>query len=456
MNLPPDLCHLPKNTFIVGLTPGPSAPDYTTISHILAPLAQVLNEFYIGKQLPTYKHPQGITVRVKVVPIIADLQAIRKVTGFLGHSASLFCSFCHCRKADVDSLDDWPKRTNEEVIAAVNEWKACATKTGRASIASKYGVRWTPLHDLSYWRPADQLVLGFMHNTLEGILEYHLRDLFGIGRTAGETKRLGEASAEEDDTFNPEEYSDIDSELEDLLRESTGRPFEIAHFQAWRSSQTPEHQPPPSDISDGDETIRDAFEDIAMDIEDDLDAEYPPFETAFDFSAEQLALIRACIASIYLPTHVNRPPGNLGEAGHGSLKANELLILFSIIFPIILPELWYSDGKPVGRAEQLLLENLYHLVASTNIVASFTTSNSEADTYKMHYLEYRRSVGTIFSNYIAKPNHHYAMHNDHLLKYWGPLAALSEFPGERLLGMFQNIKTNKHMSTLSLSVTDCC
>ncbi len=34
------------------------------------------------------------------------------------------------------------------------------------------------------------------------------------------------------------------------------------------------------------------------------------------------------------------------------------------------------------------------------------------------------------------------MHNAAILKYWGPLPCLSEFPGERLNGMLQKIQTN--------------
>ncbi|KAJ7760277.1 hypothetical protein DFH07DRAFT_816732 [Mycena maculata] len=42
-------------------------------------------------------------------------------------------------------------------------------------------------------------------------------------------------------------------------------------------------------------------------------------------------------------------------------------------------------------------------------------------------------------------NLHYAMHNERILKYWGPLAGLNEFWGERINGMLQRIKTNKHL-----------
>lgn len=84
-------------------------------------------------------------------------------------------------------------------------------------------------------------------------------------------------------------------------------------------------------------------------------------------------------------------------------------------------------------------------MAATNIISSFSTSNDEADAYTFHYLSYRRAIPTLFGNTHSLLNHHYAMHNRELLKWWGPLAALSEFPGEGVNGMFQKISTNKHI-----------
>lgn len=96
-----------------------------------------------------------------------------------------------------------------------------------------------------------------------------------------------------------------------------------------------------------------------------------------------------------------------------------------------------------------MLESFYHLVASTNIIASFTTSNEEAESYTEHYVAYRASIQQLYTDFTSVPNHHYAMHNEFLLKYWGPLAGLSEFPGERINGMLQKIKTNRHLCMYS-------
>jgi hypothetical protein len=149
--------------------------------------------------------------------------------------------------------------------------------------------------------------------------------------------------------------------------------------------------------------------------------------SAFDFTPAELAMIQACISDVQLPTWVQWPPTNLGEASHGSLKAHELLILFSIIFPLVIPALWWN-----GTEEQ---QNFCELVWATNIIAGYSVTNAEADAYMDHYINYCSSMQHLFDTvFHSMPNHHYAMLNGALLKLWGPLALLSEFPGERMNG----------------------
>ncbi len=104
-----------------------------------------------------------------------------------------------------------------------------------------------------------------------------------------------------------------------------------------------------------------------------------------------------------------------------------------------MPELWQNDTE----LDRLHLKSFEDLVVCTNVVCSFKTSDADADLYTDRYKEYRRSIGRLFPFHTAVPNDHYAMHNGDILKYWGPLPALSEFPGERLIGMLQGVNTNK-------------
>ncbi|PPQ85518.1 hypothetical protein CVT24_010465 [Panaeolus cyanescens] len=69
-----------------------------------------------------------------------------------------------------------------------------------------------------------------------------------------------------------------------------------------------------------------------------------------------------------------------------------------------------------------------------------------------HYIQYRKSSLTLFPKVKTLPNDHFAMHIGDLLKYWGPLIKLSEFPGEQHNGALQKIKTNHHLQDLDFTM----
>ncbi len=119
-----------------------------------------------------------------------------------------------------------------------------------------------------------------------------------------------------------------------------------------------------------------------------------------------------------------------------------------MIFPLVIPELWHFPSA--SEMERKHFQCFSSLVIATNIICSFKTSSADADMYTHYYVRYREIVQQIYAHWPSKPNHHWAMHNATMLKYWGPLASLSEFAGERLNGMLQKIKTNKQLRELLL------
>jgi hypothetical protein len=452
LNLPAHLRYLAQNTFIIGLTPPPHAPSMITISHILQPFVDSVLKYAAapGQQIPTFRHPEGVPMQIKIAPLIADLEASRKAGGFMAHGATFFCSFCLCTSNQVEDLNlqSWTLRQGANVREEAQLWLNMATKGGREAQAQATGVRWTPLHCLPYWDPVKHIILGFMHNWLEGILKHQLRTLWGIGPPE-ETHKANE-EIEKDEQWTDTDISESASELDDLLREAAEAEMQdippstpslsqtssvTQHSSASSSTPTPDnhqHQPYLIDVDEN---------------EDYNDPDYVPINaTPFSFTDIELQAIRNCISAVTLPTWVQRPPTNLGERSHGKLKAHEYLSLFTCIFPLIIPEFWYT--ATATEAQRQHLHSFHHLVAATNIISSFKTSNSKADAYTHHYTQYRQSIQALFPGCHSKPNHHYAMHNGALLKYWGPLASLSEFPGERMNGMLQNIKTNRRLSML--------
>ena len=152
-----------------------------------------------------------------------------------------------------------------------------------------------------------------------------------------------------------------------------------------------------------------------------------------------MSRIRSGLAAVTVPSWLERPPTNLGEKTHGKLKADTWRILFTVFFPLILPELWHD--APDNRSN-LLLKNFHLLVYCTNIVCSNIVTSDMPGLYAQYYHAYLLTSKDLFPHAKPRPNHHYAMHNTEQLRFWGPLPQVSEFFGERQNGQLQDIQTN--------------
>jgi hypothetical protein len=464
LNLPEHLRYLPENTCVIGLTPPPHAPSMITISHIIQPFVNSVLKYSAipGEHVSTFRHPEGIPMQIKIAPLIADLEASRKAGGFMAHGATFFCSFCLCTSNQIEDLNlqSWVLRSGAEVREQAQLWLNTATKGGRDAQAQATGVRWTPLHGLPYWDPVKHIMLGFMHNWLEGILKHQLRTLWRIGPQ--EATQNAEEEIEKDEEWTDADISESASELDDLIQEAAEAFSEVAPGSSpdeaeMQDLSSPTPSPTPT-LSSSHHSQSSSMATLHADQprpylfdleenEDPNDLDYiPDNATFFTFTDTEFQAIRNCISNITLPTWVQRPPTNLGEPSHGKLKAHEYLSLFTCIFPLIIPEFWHSATATETSRQHL--NSFHHLVAATNIISSFKTSNAKADAYTHHYTQYRASLPALFPGSHSKPNHHYAMHNGALMKYWGPLPSLSEFPGERMNGMLQNINTNRQLSML--------
>jgi hypothetical protein len=151
LNLPISIRFLCENTFTIGMTPSPHAPTIWTIPHVLEPIKKMILDLDLpGKVLPTDHNLQGTAVAAQLIPLLADLQAIHKVSGFVSHAAGLFCSFCKCHHNDIEDLDyhHWELQHRTEVHAQAQEWCNLATNKAKTALTKETGVQWTPLHDL--------------------------------------------------------------------------------------------------------------------------------------------------------------------------------------------------------------------------------------------------------------------------------------------------------------------
>lgn len=130
-----------------------------------------------SERIPTYTVPTGALIDAHIIPILADLEAIRKWTGFAPHMARWFCWYCKCTLAFRHKWNhtEWEYRTNDEVRKLAQQWKDENRISEKTKLVKKSGVLWTPMHDLPYWEPVTHTLLGFMHNWLEGIIILSLK-----------------------------------------------------------------------------------------------------------------------------------------------------------------------------------------------------------------------------------------------------------------------------------------
>jgi len=104
------------------------------------------------------------------------------VLGCAGIASYHLCTFCTLKWSDIECLDPsvLHHHIGAEVIAATEQWRQAPTKKKQKDIFKQYGVQWSSLHQLSYRDPVHHTVLGIMHNWLEGVLQHHIRILWGI------------------------------------------------------------------------------------------------------------------------------------------------------------------------------------------------------------------------------------------------------------------------------------
>jgi hypothetical protein len=361
-------------------------------------------------------------------------------------------------------IQNWPKRTGVDVRITATQWDALTTKKARKELFASTGVRGSSLHRLAYRDHVRHTVLGVMHNWPAGVLQTTARQFWGIGVHRKSSAEDADDMDDHDESDSASEHAEsyyppaddlididddmlLDLELSSLTLESQQHADTPAHPGRLRSREPSAASVFPAD--DNPEDIDPDGDYVMADNESDGDTigdtDGAPARSAHRasqsiFDPTEMKRIWDCIADIARPTWMEPPPKNLGQPSHGKLKADLWLTLFTIDLLTCLPEIWCSEGQ-----QHLLLANFFDLVVCTNIACAFSTSPSRADSFTEHFTRFRSQSQTLFPSYASVPNFHYAMHIGDLLKFWGPLMAVSEWAYERDNGMLQRVKTNAHL-----------
>ncbi|MBW0534414.1 hypothetical protein O181_074129 [Austropuccinia psidii MF-1] len=105
LNFPPSGILKPENVYVSGILPGPNEPTALQLNYLLVPLIKELKELWQGYHFsPTSTGPSGSFICVAILMAIADVVAMCKLTGFISHSGSQFCSLCTIKKAQIEEI----------------------------------------------------------------------------------------------------------------------------------------------------------------------------------------------------------------------------------------------------------------------------------------------------------------------------------------------------------------
>ncbi|KAH9471668.1 hypothetical protein Pst134EA_033299 [Puccinia striiformis f. sp. tritici] len=408
MNLPPFLRNKISNVCVAGITPGPYSPNTNTINHLLKPIVDELITLQSGTIIKTHQHPRGRMVKVRLLCLIGDLPATKKVAGFASSSATCYCTWCHAKHDQIDTLKIAAIRRQGETKRTSRKSRDAASENAQTKILKQTGVRWSELNRLTYWNPTKHVVLGIMHNWLEGILQGHWRYRWKF-RTAPPSKSSKKRCRQADRSDPPT----------NKRRRIT---MDTMVLSATEASAT----------SDGDDEDED--EDILLD---------GGADSGF-FSEEDIVKFRAAMKQVVLPPRLSKLPENLGEERHGKLKAAQWYSLFAFIIPLVISDLYLDNIRHIDikSNRSKFIMNTAYLMECTHILFAREVTSSNIKRFEDNYRKYGETVSGLFTDVKVQPNHHCALHIPDQMRAWGPLPRVAEFAGERLIGFLQKIKTN--------------
>ncbi|MBW0467884.1 hypothetical protein O181_007599, partial [Austropuccinia psidii MF-1] len=378
LNLPPTMQYKPQFTYLSGLIPAPNQPNTSTINSILKPLVDELRKLDQTINIQTFQIPNGRNIRIILAALIGEIVATHKVSGFAFHSAQRPCSWCEVIRKDLEKVTIGKKRNKNDTLGLSVRWFNEKAICQRKILAKKAGVRWSELNLLPYWDPSKDVVLGMMHNWYEGILQHHFWYRWGMNKIS---------------------KNDFQTLIGgDLTEEST-------------------------ETSENNESSGSTIQALTNAVKEE---------------------ILSLFSQVLVPSGLTRVPKGLGGARNGKLKASKWHSLFSIHLPLTFVD---SIVKIETFDEDLiqhecLLNNFSSLVQCTNIISSKRVNEEYCQIFEEEYRNYTETSRRIFSNIKILPNHHYALHIPEQMRWWGPLSGVSEFAGERLVGILQNFKKN--------------
>ncbi|MBW0523414.1 hypothetical protein O181_063129, partial [Austropuccinia psidii MF-1] len=145
---------------------------------------------------------------------------------------------------------------------------------------------------------------------------------------------------------------------------------------------------------------------------------------------------------------VTRISAQLGTSQCGKLKASEWNALFNVYIPLLALDVFFNIDEDTTLDFTTLMDNLCALIQCTSIISSKAINKEDSQTFAKLYESYQSSSFALFKTIKVNPKHHYAMHMPEHIDWWGPPMGVSEFAGERLVGILQGFKSNHLLGSM--------
>jgi hypothetical protein len=184
LNLPPHLCHKPRNKFVFGLIPLPHKPKKEEINQFMCPVMDVLVSAWVDGifLLHTPEQRKGLLVRCALAMLIVDMQG-RKVSGFALFNSCLHpCPYCYLKRADINNIDyeKFVRKDGQQAKDAGQQWHDTTTQAIRDALHVALGSCYTEFSCLDYWDAVKCVVIDGAHCLVLGLLQHHSRQYLGF------------------------------------------------------------------------------------------------------------------------------------------------------------------------------------------------------------------------------------------------------------------------------------
>lgn len=118
-----------------------------------------------------------------MVAAVNNLPAAQKINQFASHSSHFYCSICTCfhlTTLGCTDYEDWHLKDVDELCKNAKAWKNAPTRKEQEKLFTVTGVQWSELWQLPYWNPQQMLIVDPMHCLLEGLAQFHFRDVLQL------------------------------------------------------------------------------------------------------------------------------------------------------------------------------------------------------------------------------------------------------------------------------------